>query len=88
MELSAAAKRILTEGKAEIRVHRSGMWQRVIFSVKRIDTPTGSYPVLYTDRQIHFAEIARVAEETGLPVQTSAATAFPKGKAAQDYIGF
>ncbi|MEM2974320.1 MAG: hypothetical protein QW112_01690 [Candidatus Micrarchaeia archaeon] len=79
--------KILTEGRAEILVHRSGMQQRIIFTVKRIDTPAGPYPVLYTDRLLDFKELARVAQEYDLPVQAPNGTAFPKGKGPNDYRG-
>lgn len=79
--------KILKEGKVEIRVHRPGMWQRVEFLVKRIETPIGSYPVLWTDRQIDITEMVRVAEEIGLPVKTPSGTAFPKGKGTEDFVG-
>ena len=79
--------KILADGKVEIRVFRSGMWQRIIFDVKKIDTPVGPYPVLFTDRMIDFKEIARVAQEYDLPVQAPNGTAFPKGKTPADYRG-
>jgi len=80
-------EQILKAGKTEIRVLRSGMYQRIVFEIKRIKTPMGEYPLLSTDRQIDFKEIARVSEETGLPVQTPSGTAFPKGKSAKDFVG-
>lgn len=83
----ASVRQILKEGRIEIPVMRSGMLQRIVFEVKRMKTPIGEYPLLSTDRQIDFKEIARVAQETGLPVQTPAGTAFPKGKSAKDFIG-
>lgn len=83
----ATIQGILKAGKIEIRVLRSGMWQRIVFEVKRINTPMGEYPLLSTDRQIDFREIVRVAQETGLPVQTPSGTSFPKGKGAKDFVG-
>ena len=79
--------KILKEGKAEIRVFRSGMWQRIVFLVKRIETPFGSYPLLYTDRIIDFKELVRIAQEIGLPIQTPTGTAFPKGTSPKDFVG-
>ena len=78
-------KKILEDGKVEIRVHRSGMWQRIIFTVKRIDSPAGSYPILFTDRMIDFNELAKVSQECDLPVQAPNGTAFPKGKSPADF---
>ncbi len=82
-----AVKKILNKGKAEIRVKRSGMLQRITFTIKHVKTPTGEYPVLSTDRLIDFKELVRVAEETKLPVQTPTGTAFPKGTSPKDFIG-
>jgi hypothetical protein len=79
--------KILADGKVEFRVHRSGMWQRIIFEVKKIETPAGPYPILYTDRMLDFKELARVAQECDLPVQAPNGTAFPKGKGPNDYRG-
>jgi hypothetical protein len=80
-------KDIIQKGRIEIPVMRSGMRQRIIFEIKRIKTPMGEYPLLYTDRQIDFREMVRIAQEIGLPVQTPSGTAFPKGKSAKDFIG-
>ena len=80
-------KRILIRGKTEIRVLRSGMWQRIVFTVKKIETPAGPYPILFTDRMIDFKELIRVAQEYDLPVQAPNGTAFPKGKSPADYRG-
>lgn len=79
-------KQILKEGKVEIRVQRGGMWQRLTFVVKKVKIPSGEYPLLYTDRTINIAELSRIAEEYKLPVACPTATAFPKGKRAEDFL--
>lgn len=79
-------EKILKDGKAEIRVFRSGMWQRIIFEVKNITTPSGTYPLLSTERMIDFKELVRVAQETNLPVQAPNGTAFPKGTSPKDFV--
>ena len=78
---------ILKAGKAEIRVKHVGIIQFQEFTVKRIPSPIGPYPVLFLDKFIDASEGVRVAEETQLPVQTKNGVFFPKGKASRDFAG-
>lgn len=77
----------LKDGKAEIRVKRSGFYQRCTFVIKRIDTPVGSYPVLFFEKFLDSDELPRIAEEYGLPVMAKNGTAFPRGKGMKDFVG-
>ncbi|MEM4389668.1 MAG: hypothetical protein QXG98_03315 [Candidatus Micrarchaeia archaeon] len=81
------AQEILRAGKVQLRVRHVGIWQFREFVVKRVGTPIGSYPVLYLDKFLDASECMRVAEETGLPVQTLNGVFFPKGKSAKDFVG-
>lgn len=76
---------VLRNGKGEYRVHRKGMFQRIIFTVKIIKEPYGEYPVLFTDRIIDMKEAIRLAEELQIPVFTPNGNAFPKGKSGKDF---
>jgi len=78
---------ILKTGKAELRVHRKGMFQRIIFTVKIINEPYGKYPVLFTDRVIDLSEAVRLAEELQIPVETPNGRIFPRGKSGKDFVG-
>jgi len=78
---------ILKAGKVQLRVRHVGIFQFREFVVKRLTTPIGSYPVLYLDKFLDASECLRIAQETGLPVQTLNGTFFPKGKASKDFVG-
>lgn len=78
---------ILKKSVVEIRVFRSGMYQRLPFKIIREKTPLGSVPYLTSDRMINMSELLRIAEEYGLPVRAKNGTVFPKGKMAKDFIG-
>lgn len=77
---------VLKNGKGEYRVHRKGMFQRIIFTVKLIKEPYGEYPVLFTDRIIDLKEAVRLSEELQIPVFTPNGNVFPKGKSGKDFV--
>jgi 4-diphosphocytidyl-2-C-methyl-D-erythritol kinase len=88
METLPSREEIIKEGKAELRVQRKGsMFQRVVFTVKKVTTPYGVYPMLFTDRFIDLAELVRLAEQMKLPVQSPSGTAFPKRTTGKDFVG-
>lgn len=87
MEISANAESILHEGQARIRVKRAGMFQYMVFKVKRVRIGTGEFVELYSERMLDASELARVANETGLPVEAEGRRAFPEGTGAKDFIG-
>lgn len=82
----ATLEEVLRNGKAEYRVHRKGMFQRIIFTVKIIKEPYGEYPVLFTDRIIDINEAVRLAEELKIPIFTPNGNVFPKGKSGKDFV--
>lgn len=86
MELSDTAKRVLAQGSIKIRVKRSGMLQQMTFVVKK--TPLGKdyFVELFLDRIIDISELQRIANETGLPVETQNGKAFPIGNGAKDFL--
>ena len=77
---------IIDKGSAELRVHRKGMFQRIIFTLKRIKEPYGEYPMLSTDRIIDLKEQVRLAEELQIPVETPHAKVYPRGKSGNDFV--
>ncbi|MCS7109385.1 MAG: hypothetical protein NZ903_01145 [Candidatus Micrarchaeota archaeon] len=77
---------VLRKGKGEYRVHRKGMYQRIIFTVKIIKEPYGEYPVLFTDRVIDIKEAVRLSEELNIPIFTPGGNIFPKGKKGEDFV--
>jgi hypothetical protein len=85
LELSGKAKGIVRNGSVKLRVVRSGMYQQLTFTVRKVSLGGISYLELYTDRTVDTAEIIRVAEEVGLPVEAQNCKAFPKGTSASDF---
>lgn len=77
----------LKAGKIDIKVMRSGTLQFQEFTVKRIPSPVGAYPVLFIDKFIDMSELLRLAEECQLPISAKNGTAFPKGKISKDFAG-
>lgn len=87
MEISAGAEAILSAGHARVRVKRAGMFQYMVFKVKRVRIGMGEFVELYSERMLDASELARVANETGLPVEAETHRAFPDGTGAKDFIG-
>ena len=79
---------ILKSGSVRIRVHRTGMFQVLTFTVKRVQIGQDTFSELYTQKILDRSELERVANETGLPVEAQNGRAFPDGKSAKDFIGF
>ncbi len=67
---------------------RSGMYQQITFSVKRVPYGNLAYVALVTERQIDMTELSRVADDIGLPVEAPNGKAFPKGTSSVDFAGF
>jgi len=79
-------EQILKQGSAELRVHRKGMFQRILFTVKKVHEPYGVYPMLSTDRIIDLREAVRLAEELQIPVEIPHSKIYPRGKAGNDFV--
>lgn len=77
---------ILRNGSIRIEVKRSGMLQKMLFTVKRIKIGEHEFVELYLPRHLELNELQRVADETGLPVEAESTRAFPKGKGAVDFM--
>lgn len=87
MELSENASRILKDGSIRIRLHRAGMFQFQTFAVRRVKYGGGEFVELYLDKVIEMSELLRIANETGLPVESQNGRAFPEGKGAKEFMG-
>ncbi len=85
MEVSESAKAIIKQGSVKIRVVRSGMYQSMTFTVKKIAMGNIIYSELFIARQIDISELQRIAQETGLPIEAQNGKAFPKGASASDF---
>ncbi len=84
-ELSNAAREVLKAGSVKVRVTRSGMFQQMTFTVRRVRMVNIEYAELFTQRMIDATEIQRVAREFGLPVEAQNGKAFPEGTTASDF---
>jgi hypothetical protein len=79
---------ILSNGGADMRVKRNGMYQLLPFKVIRKKTPLGEVPYLTLEgRFLDVAELMRIAEECQLPVEASNGKIYPKGKKETDFAG-
>lgn len=85
MKLSTKAEEIIRQGSVKLRVNRSGMFQQMTFSVRKAKLGNIEYVELFIDRVIELAELAKIAEEVGLPVEASNGRTFPKGTGASDF---
>ena len=77
----------MKNGSAKIRVVRSGMFQQMTFTVRRVQLGNITYVELGIDRQVDMSELTRVANEIGLPIEAPNGKAFPKGTSATDFAG-
>ena len=85
--VSEKAAMIIKEGRARIRVLRSGMWQYQVFVVKRVQAGQDTFVELYLNKVVDMSELTRVANEIGLPIEAENGRAFPAGKGAKDFLG-
>lgn len=85
MKLSPRAEEVLRQGSVKIRVTRGGMAQQVTFRVRRKDFAGVSYVELFTDRIIALTELAKIANDIGLPTEAPNGEAFPTGTARADF---
>ncbi len=85
LKLSEKAQGVLRQGGTKLRVSRSGMFQQITFTVKKAKIGNIEYLELFTDRIIELAELAKISEEIGLPVEAPNGKAFPKGTSAGDF---
>jgi hypothetical protein len=84
--LSANTKKIIESGETRTKVKRAGMQQFVILKVRKVNLGQDQFTELYTDRMIDLSELARIAEEIGLPIEAQNGRAFPERKGAKDFI--
>lgn len=78
---------ILKAGSVRIRVHRTGMFQVLTFTVKRVQIGKDTFVEISTPKMLDRSELERIANETGMPVEAPNGRAMPEGKAAKDFIG-
>ena len=84
--ISDTAMRIIREGKARVRVKRSGMLQQQIFVIKRVQAGQETFVELFLNKVIDMSELTRIANELDLPIEAENGRAFPSGKGAKDYL--
>lgn len=87
MAIEEKAASILRQGYARIKVKRAGMLQFQVFKVKRVELGGDTFVELFLDRLLDMSEMLRVANETGLPVESEKRRAFPEGTGAKDFVG-
>lgn len=81
-----SVKKILRDGRIKVRVKRAGMLQFQVFVVKRVKAGKEQFAELFLNRVIDIAELQRLANELGLPVEAENGRAFPEGKGARDFL--
>ena len=84
--LDEKAAKILKDGSARIRVKRTGMYQYLVFKVRKVEVGRDYFVELYVDRVLDMSELQRVAKETCLPVEAENGRAFPEGMGAKDFL--
>ncbi len=73
-------------GSVQLRVKRSGMYQRVVFRMVAEPSPAGKYKLLVAERQIGIHELSNLSNEVGLPIRAAGIIVFPKGKSSLDFL--
>ncbi|MGC8670016.1 MAG: hypothetical protein ACP5TL_02595 [Candidatus Micrarchaeia archaeon] len=79
-------KEALRRKELKIRVQRTGMYQMLTFTVKKVQIADKYFVEIYTKKLVDMSELKRVANEVGLPVEAENGRAFPEGKGATDFI--
>jgi len=86
LKLSPKAEETLKQGSIKIRVTRGGMAQQVTFRVREKDFAGIKYVELFSEKIIALSELAKIANELGLPVEAPNGEAFPAGTSRSDFI--
>jgi hypothetical protein len=76
---------ILRKGAVEVHAKVGGIRQLHVLKVTYEKSAWGMVPYLVSKHKLPTAELLRLAEELQLPIKCHGVTAFPKGKAAQDF---
>ena len=84
---SSKREELLAAGSVDLRVKRTGMFQKLTFRVVRHATPVGLVPYITLDKFLDLSELMRIAEEYSLPVQASNGKVYPRGTREMDFIG-
>jgi hypothetical protein len=79
------AEDILKTGSVEVHAKVGGIRQLHVLNVTYEKTVWGTVPYLVSKHKLPTAELLRLAQELGLPIKCHGVTAFPKGKAPQDF---
>lgn len=61
------------------------MAQQITFTIRKADLSGVRYTELYTDRIVPLADLSRIANEIGLPVEAPNGRVFPAGTSASDF---
>lgn len=77
---------LLKKGEICIEINKTGIKQRVTFTIKREKTAFGEIPFLTTEKMIDLNELIKISEEYQLPVKSKNGKIFPKGKMVKDFI--
>jgi hypothetical protein len=80
-------KDILKRNEMRIRVKRTGMYQVLTFTIRKVPIGNSYFVELYTKKIVDISELKRVADEFGIPVEAENGRAFPEGKGSADFIG-
>ena len=73
-------------GTVEVRVKRSGMYQRITLKLVKQKTMYGNALVLESKRMIDLDEVERIVEEVQLPIKLPNGIFIPKGKMLKDFV--
>jgi citrate lyase alpha subunit len=84
---SEKAMEAIRNGSVVVRVKRSGMLQTLTLKIRKVSLGDGYFIELHFGRILDIAELHRIANEIGLPVEAENGTAFPEGKGAKDFMG-
>lgn len=87
MEISERAKQIMKEGSVKVTLHRAGMRQFQIFTIKRVKLGNQEFIELFLNKMIDISELKRLTNELGLPIEVENGRAFPDGLSAKDFVG-
>lgn len=80
-------EQILERKKATFEITVAGIRQKHEFTLEYSETAVGKIPFLTSKRMFPINELMRIADETGLPVNSAGQKLFPKGKGPRDFLG-
>lgn len=84
--MKLSKEQVISQGHTELHARVGGILQSHRFILQKEKTGFGIVSVLVTAGNVPVGELARLADEIGIPLRSPLGIAFPKGKGPKDFV--